>query len=212
MVRSFHGGLRSRLNDPRSGVIIVVQQRLHRGDLIGSIMDSAEAGDWTFLSFPIVATQDESIVFPITGKVVHRAKGDLLQPARWDKQWCDREALADPSVWNAEYQQSPSDSSESILKDHWFKHWVHAGTLEKPEGALLLPDRFDGDGSCHVDENLLQRLKGLMREEYAQEIVTRNGRRRARGYPQAALTLRIDVAAALAENEHYSKTFPAIMR
>jgi predicted phage terminase large subunit-like protein len=142
-IRAYHSGLRSRLNDPENDVIIVIQQRLHRGDLIGTIQDSPEASDWTFLSLPMVATEDQTITFPMSGKVMHRAKGDLLQPERWSRQWCEREAEGDPHVWSAQYLQSPCDPSHSILKSEWFKYWIHPGMLEKPEGALLLPETFD---------------------------------------------------------------------
>jgi predicted phage terminase large subunit-like protein len=142
-IRAFNGGLRSRLNDPENGVIIVIQQRLHRGDLIGTLQDSPHAGDWTFLTLPMIAPEEQTIHFPISGKVVRRAKGDLLHPARWSQTWCEREAEADPYIWNAQYMQSPSDPSQSILKADWFKYWVPLGTLEKPEGALLLPESFD---------------------------------------------------------------------
>lgn len=142
-IRAFTGGLRSRLNDPQNGVIVVIQQRLHRGDLIGMLKESPEAGDWTFLSLPMVAPTDQTITFPVSGLVKQRAKGELLQATRWSQQWCEREAESDPYVWAAQYQQCPTDPANSILRPEHFKYWVHRGTEAKPEGALLLPDNFD---------------------------------------------------------------------
>ena len=41
--------LLSRLNSKKSGVIIIVMQRLHQNDLVGHVL---EQEDWEVLSFP----------------------------------------------------------------------------------------------------------------------------------------------------------------
>ena len=80
--RDFDSTFRSRLNDPDEGVIIVVMQRLHQADLVGHLRES-EPGVWTELILPMVAEKNEEIVFPISGRVVRRRVGDLLQPSRF---------------------------------------------------------------------------------------------------------------------------------
>ena len=143
-IRAFNSGLRSRLNDPGNDVIVVIQQRLHRGDLIGTLQESAEAGDWTFVSLPMVESEDREIVFPVSGHTILRRKGDLLHPARWSDKWCERESEAvGPYVWSSQYLQNPSDPSQSILKPEFWRYWTYAGALDKAESVLVLPNEFD---------------------------------------------------------------------
>src|SRR5438270_592991 len=46
----------SRLNDKRTGCIILIMQRLHEDDLVGHVMSQ---GGWTVLRFPAIADEDE---------------------------------------------------------------------------------------------------------------------------------------------------------
>src|SRR6266516_5884055 len=50
--------LMSRLDSKQTGVIILVQQRVHPNDLSGYL---SETGDWEVLSLPAVAEQDETV-------------------------------------------------------------------------------------------------------------------------------------------------------
>src|SRR5436309_2464048 len=58
--------LRSRLNDPAKGAIIVVMQRLHELDATGFLLEQ-EPGVWTHVRIPLVADEDETWTFPISG-------------------------------------------------------------------------------------------------------------------------------------------------
>lgn len=77
--------LRSRLSDQITGSMIVVEQRLHEQDVTGHLL-AKEPGVWTHVSLPMVAEEDEEIVFPISHRVINRSKGDLLIPDRFP-QW-----------------------------------------------------------------------------------------------------------------------------
>jgi hypothetical protein len=71
--------LLSRLDDKRTGAIIVVMQRLHADDLTGKLLRGSD--DWTVLSLPAIAEHDERI--QIGGNSYHfRKAGDLLHPER----------------------------------------------------------------------------------------------------------------------------------
>jgi hypothetical protein len=50
--------LLSRLNNKRTGCIIIVMQRLHQDDLVGHVLSR---DDWTVLSFPAIAEEDERV-------------------------------------------------------------------------------------------------------------------------------------------------------
>ena len=48
--------LYSRLNDKRSGAIVIIMQRLHEDDLVGHVLGLEP---WQVVSFPAIAEQDE---------------------------------------------------------------------------------------------------------------------------------------------------------
>ncbi|HMK22557.1 MAG TPA: hypothetical protein VK466_09500, partial [Terriglobales bacterium] len=74
--------LRQRLNDPATAAIVVIMQRLHEMDTTGFFL-SEDPGLWTHLVVRLVAEEDERWVFPISGRIVVRKKGEVLQPARF---------------------------------------------------------------------------------------------------------------------------------
>src|SRR5258706_3086387 len=49
----------SRLNDKRTGCIILIMQRLHEDDLVGHVLD---AEPWKLIRFPAIAEEDETHV------------------------------------------------------------------------------------------------------------------------------------------------------
>jgi hypothetical protein len=76
---SFNNTLKGRLNDPRTGAIVVPMQRLHDDDLPGMLLRSSEA--WTVLTLPAIAEHEEYI--QISDNQFHlRRIGDSLHPDR----------------------------------------------------------------------------------------------------------------------------------
>src|SRR5947199_8469206 len=71
--------LLSRLDDKQNGAIVLVMQRLHEDDLAGVLLRSSD--EWTVLSLPAIAEQDEQI--PIGNGQIHcRHADDVLHPER----------------------------------------------------------------------------------------------------------------------------------
>jgi predicted phage terminase large subunit-like protein len=117
--------LYSRLNDKRSGVIIIVMQRLHEDDLVGHLQ--RQTGEkWDILNFPAIAEQPQTFVWqtPLGRFERHRAVGDVLHP--------EREPLAELEVLRArlgeyhfacQYQQNPAPLGGGMVKDEWFKRY-----------------------------------------------------------------------------------------
>ena len=83
----------SRLNDKRTGCIILVMQRLHEDDLVGHVL---RQGDWRVLKFPAIAEENETA---FGGSARDAAQGDslgTLHPGRQSR-WSGRLlALRDP--------------------------------------------------------------------------------------------------------------------
>lgn len=109
--------LYSRLNDRKSGRIVIIQQRVSERDLVGQVKES---GGYTCLSFPAVATKDES--FDVgEGQVHHRKQGDLLYPEAFPQEVLDdlRVTLG-PAAYAAQYQQDPSAPEGNRIRLEWF--------------------------------------------------------------------------------------------
>jgi hypothetical protein len=77
----FDNTLFSRLNDKRTGRIMLIMQRLHEDDLVGHVL---EREDWEVLSFAAIAEQYEEFVIenPYGTRRFARQAGDVLHPER----------------------------------------------------------------------------------------------------------------------------------
>jgi len=140
--RDFDTVFRSRLNHPEQGVIVIIMQRLHEEDLTGHVL-TTEPGRWTHLCLPMIAEQDECIVFPISGRVIDRKRGDLLHEDRFSRNWCEREEAGIGSyAWSGQYQQAPSPAEGGIIKKNWWRFYVRSGS-NNLDGCMMLPAQFD---------------------------------------------------------------------
>jgi predicted phage terminase large subunit-like protein len=106
--------LRQRLNDPAKAAIIVIMQRLHELDTTGFVTGEEPDG-WRHLVIPLVAEKDERIVFPVSGRVVERKAGDVLQPGRFTPDVV-KEKQANRLVYAGQYQQRPAPLEGNLIK------------------------------------------------------------------------------------------------
>lgn len=77
-----------RLDDKKTGAIVIVMQRVHIDDLTGFVLDQSEG--WEVLSLPAIAEVEQ--VIPVWGGWSHHRKvGEVLSPERFrtslDKRW-----------------------------------------------------------------------------------------------------------------------------
>ena len=101
----FYSTVLSRLDNPRTGAIVVVMQRLHANDLTGNLLRTS--AEWSVLSLPAIAERDGRI--KIGQNIYHfRKDGDLLHPARNSIEVLDSlRAQLGLDNWAAQYQQIP---------------------------------------------------------------------------------------------------------
>ncbi|MGZ9111343.1 MAG: phage terminase large subunit [Rhodoplanes sp.] len=114
--------LLSRLDSKEKGIVIVVMQRVHLNDLSGYLIES---GDWTVLSLPAIAEQDE--VIAIGEDQFHRRRaGEALHP--------ELESLASlrnlqrqigSDVFAAQYQQCPVPPGGAMIRREWLRYHDH---------------------------------------------------------------------------------------
>src|SRR5207248_1797729 len=106
--------LRSRLNDPARGAIVVVMQRLHELDATGFLLEQ-EPGVWTHIRIPLVAEEDETWTFPISGRIVQRKTDDVLMPERFTSNVV-QQLQGRRLIFAGQYQQRPAPAEGNFIK------------------------------------------------------------------------------------------------
>jgi predicted phage terminase large subunit-like protein len=126
----FDNTLFSRLNDKRTGRIMLIMQRLHEDDLVGHVL---EREDWEVLSFAAVAEHYEEFAIenPYGTRRFARQAGDVLHPEREPLATLKgiRQTLGEYN-FASQYQQAPAPLGGGMVKTEWFKRYT---TKERPE-------------------------------------------------------------------------------
>src|SRR5712672_3242959 len=122
--------LYSRLNDKRSGAIVIIMQRLHEDDLVGHVL---ALEPWEVLSFPAIAEADEvHRIETIWGpRCFTRCRGEALHPDREPLETLEhiRRTIGEYN-FAGQYQQSPAPLGGGMVKAEWFKRYCEN---ERPE-------------------------------------------------------------------------------
>ena len=115
--------LYSRLNDKRSGAIVIIMQRLHEDDLVGHVLGQEQ---WEVVSFPAIAEADEvHKIETIWGpQCFTRRLGEALHPAREPLAVLEniRRTIGEYN-FAGQYQQSPAPLGGGLVKTEWFKRY-----------------------------------------------------------------------------------------
>jgi predicted phage terminase large subunit-like protein len=112
--------LLSRLDDQQNGAIVLVMQRLHEDDLAGVLLRGSD--EWTVLSLPAIAEQDEEI--PIgNGQVHFRRTGDVLHPERQSREDLESLRAQAPEIYAAQHQQRPVAPGGAMIKRVWVRRY-----------------------------------------------------------------------------------------
>lgn len=106
----------TRLDDKRTGSIVLVMQRLHRDDLSGYLL---ARGGWEHLELPAIAPA--AVVIGCGGFSYARAGGEVLHPAREDAALLERTKRELGSAnFSAQYLQKPIHEEGALVKPYWF--------------------------------------------------------------------------------------------
>jgi hypothetical protein len=117
----FTGTLLSRLDDKRTGTIVVVMQRVHMDDLTGFLLSQSD--EWEVLSLPAIAESDETIPLWSERKHVRKA-GEALSPEREPLHVLEALKLQIGSdAFSAQYQQAPAPPGGAMVKRHWIERY-----------------------------------------------------------------------------------------
>jgi predicted phage terminase large subunit-like protein len=127
----FDHTFRSRLNDPATGVKIIVMQRLHEEDLTGHVLSGGRER-WAQVRLQAIADEHQDWRFPATGRDLERPAGGLLWPGRLPAEFLAAQRTGLGSwAFAGQYQQNPAPLEGGIFKRNWIRYY------------RTLPERFD---------------------------------------------------------------------
>jgi predicted phage terminase large subunit-like protein len=117
----FTNTLLSRLDDKRTGAIVVVMQRVHIEDLTGFLLE--HSGEWHVLSLPAIADCDKNIL-SWEGNYHFRRAGEVLSPEREPLHVLDvLKQQIGSDAFSAQYQQMPAPPGGAMIKRHWIMRY-----------------------------------------------------------------------------------------
>lgn len=118
----FHQNLMTRLDNPKTGSIVLVMQRLNAGDLTGDILKNI--GGFEHVKIPSISQKKTIVMFPRSKKMIEREKGDLLWEERMGQKELDiaKKALGTYG-FNAQHLQEPVPEGGNRIKSSWFPRY-----------------------------------------------------------------------------------------
>lgn len=139
--------MRSRLNNPSTGSIVGIMQRVHEEDWSAHVLKD---NGFEHLYLPMEFEKNRACTTSIGFRDPRRREGELLNHQRFDRKWCKREkAIVGSYVWAGQYQQHPAPLGGGLVKLSWFRRY---GTL--PKGASVLRVSQFWDTAQKADELL----------------------------------------------------------
>lgn len=110
----------SRLDDKRSGCMVVVMQRLHADDLTGHLL---QKGGWEQLCLPAIA--ERPMQHRCGAADYQRAAGELLHPVREGKAQLEQiKRELGSYAFAAQYQQNPLPCDAGMVRREWFGRYT----------------------------------------------------------------------------------------
>ena len=117
----FDNTLMSRLDDKRTGAIVLVMQRVHMDDPTGFLR--GRSPNWTVLSLPAIALADEVIPLSADRSYIRKA-GEALSPREPIEILERLKQQIRSSDFSAQYQQLPIPPGGVTVKSHWIKRYA----------------------------------------------------------------------------------------
>jgi predicted phage terminase large subunit-like protein len=141
----FNHTLQSRLDNKKAGAIIVLMQRLHPDDLTGMLLRESP-DEWTVLSLPAIAEQEQTIQIGDNEYHVRRV-GDLFHAEREPQSVLDSlRAQLGPNTFSAQYQQTPIPADGVMIKREWPQRYDQLPKREPSGDVFQSWDTASKDG------------------------------------------------------------------
>lgn len=156
--------LSSRLNDKRTGRVVLVAQRLHQDDLTGVLL---EEGGFNSLRLPTIADEEQQIAIG-RGRVHRRLAGDLLQPHRESEAVVDQQRRTLGSAdFAAQYQQTPVPTEGAMIK----REWVKRDTVVPVEGRVFMAMDTAGKDGVNNDYSAMVVARVIGRDVHVIDVI-----------------------------------------
>ncbi len=131
VIRWFYFSWLTRLNNPSTGALMVVQQRTGNKDITGTILEKDNDNSWTKFIIPMEyqeARKARTIILPMSnGKVwedPRTKEGELLCEKRWSRKILDNlKSELGEYAFACQYNQIPAPPGGGIIKKAWFQWW-----------------------------------------------------------------------------------------
>jgi predicted phage terminase large subunit-like protein len=118
--------LATRLNDPKTGVKVIVEQRLHKDDLTAHVL---KHGTWTHIDVQAQAEARRTYVYPRTRREKTVEAGEVLCEARHTAAMLeDMKRTMGTRTYGAQYQQRPSEDDSAFFNRKWWQYY-RPGTI-----------------------------------------------------------------------------------
>jgi predicted phage terminase large subunit-like protein len=115
--------LRTRLNNPKTGAFVVIQQRLAENDITGHILEK-DVGGWCHVMIPMRYEPERSFHTVIGWKDPRTEPGQLMWPERFGEyEVSSLEKDLGPYASAGQLQQRPEPAGGGIIKREWWKLW-----------------------------------------------------------------------------------------
>lgn len=138
------GSMATRLNDPATGAIVVIQQRLGEEDLSGHILDNDKRQQWEHLVLPMEFDPSRRASTSIGWRDPRMREGELLWPARFNRRAVEDIKGRLRSKWRiaGQLQQAPEPKGGGIIQRLWWKTWPPEGEEFDERGRASQPLNF----------------------------------------------------------------------
>lgn len=211
VIEYFRKTLPSRLDNKKTGAMVVVMQRLHEGDLSGHIL---ETGGYTHLSLPAECEKRVVVHFPRSGRDVIREQSTLLWPEReGPEELAALKRTMGSYDYGAQYQQDPTPSEGGMFQRKWWRFWVPADGREYPPVEM----RIGGKPVYFIAEPLPPRLDQQIqswdctfKDSDGSDYVAGQvwGRKQANKYLLDQVKDRMDIIRTMEEIQRFRAKYP----
>lgn len=138
----------TRLNDPKTGVTCHIMQRICKGDVSDMITSDPELSRlYSNTVLKALATEDEAFIFPLSGKIWFRKKGDPLAGKRFGDYSVERMKLGEID-FECQFQQNVALSGLNVvsLED------INAATITQEDFAAVNKITHYASHDCPVKD------------------------------------------------------------
>ena len=120
----FDSVMSTRLNDPKTGAYVIIQQRLAEDDLTGHVL-TKDVGEWTHLVMPMHYEAERSFSTLIGWKDPRTVEGELLWPDRFGEAEVKAlERSLGPFAAAGQLEQRPEPKGGGVIKREWWLNWT----------------------------------------------------------------------------------------